>query len=647
MSPPDRTERHPVDAHGAALDALADTMPPGQFDVDSSVEHLQETVPGPDPFGADDDSLDLGAGGALGVLRRGLAASPELKIGVAFTIAMAIATAVGKLAIPVLIQQILDRGVLGPEGFRPDFVWRASAVALVVITAVWWASRYTYLRLLHAAEATLRGLRVRAFEHIHQLSVADHNDTKRGILVARVTSDIETIARFAQWGAVAWIVNGTLLVATLLVLAVYSWQLALVVLVVFLPMLPILRHFQRRQLYAYDLLRTRVGEMLTEISESIMGAGIVRAYGIESRARGRIHRAIEAAYRARMLAAKYFAVIFPVGDMFGALAIALVAGLGAWHATSWGLDAGALVATLFLVNLMMSPIAELGEVLDQTQTALAGWRKVLDLLDTPVEIVEHDDGAELGHHALEVRASGLEFAYRTGGRVLHGVDVVIPAGTNVAIVGETGSGKTTFAKLLARLADPTAGSITLDGVDLRDIAPAARRRAVRMVPQDGFLFDTTIRENVRYGREGAADDEIEAAFERLGLRWWVDRLPQGLDTEVGERGENLSVGERQLVALARAQLADPGLLILDEATSSVDPETERALSSALHTLAEGRTMISIAHRLSTAEAADLVLVFDQGRVVEAGTHDELVAASGIYAGLYASWIGNTRRGSAA
>ena len=651
MTPPDHTRRtehesRPVDPHTSALEAVSDTMPPGRFDIDTC--DTNEPTEPDDSLGlADDDSLDLGDGGALGVLRRGMAVSPELKAGIAFTIAMAIVTAIGKLAIPVLIQQILDRGVLGPDGYRPDFIWRASAVALVVIAGVWAASRYTYLRLLHAAEATLRGLRVRAFEHIHQLSVADHNDTKRGILVARVTSDIETIARFAQWGAVAWIVNGTLLVLTIAVLAVYSWQLALVVLVVFLPMLPILRYFQRRQLFAYDLLRTRVGDMLTEISEAIMGAGIVRAYGIEERTRGRIHRAIDAAYRARMLAAKYFSVIFPVGDLFGALAIALVAGLGAWYSEAWAIDTGALVAALFLVNLMLNPIAELGEVLDQTQTALAGWRKVLDLLDTPIEITERPDGLEVPEGALEVRAEGLEFAYRTGGRVLHGIDVTIPAGVNAAIVGETGSGKTTFAKLLARLADPTAGRLLVGGVDLREVTPAARRRAVRMVPQDGFLFDTTVRENVRFGRDGATDEEIDAAFERLGLRWWVDRLPQGLDTEVGERGENLSVGERQLVALARAQLADPGLLILDEATSSVDPETERALSSALHTLAEGRTMISIAHRLSTAEAADLVLVFDQGHLVEVGPHDELVAAGGIYARLYESWIGNTRRGSAA
>jgi len=244
--------------------------------------------------------------------------------------------------------------------------------------------------------------------------------------------------------------------------------------------------------------------------------------------------------------------------------------------------------------------------------------------------------------ALALRMEAVEFQYRTGGRVLHGIDVEVAAGTSVAVVGETGSGKTTFARLLARLADPTGGRVLVGGVDLRDASPEDRRRCIRMVPQDGFLFDASIAANVAYGRLGATDEEVTVAVEALGLTAWVEGLSDGIQTRVGERGEGLSVGERQLVALARAQLADPGLLVLDEATSAVDPETETTLERAMERLAAGRTTVSVAHRLSTAERSDLVLVFDDGLIAESGSHDQLVQRGGIYSGLYASWLGGTR-----
>ncbi|MBS1838268.1 MAG: ABC transporter ATP-binding protein, partial [Actinobacteria bacterium] len=319
-----------------------------------------------------------------------------------------------------------------------------------------------------------------------------------------------------------------------------------------------------------------------------------------------------------------------------------VVGVGVWWGPGWGLQAGTLVACLFLTNLIVQPVAELGEILDQTQTALAGWRKVLRLMDEPVEVVEPEPGVELPSGALDLRVDGVEFAYEPGHPVLHEVSLHLPAGINAAIVGETGSGKSTMAKLLTRLADPTAGRVLLDGVDVREVSKASRSSAIRLVPQDGFLFDTTVAENVRMGRPDADDDEVADAFTALGLDWWVATLPEGLATPVRERGDALSVGERQLVALARAQLADPGLLILDEATSAVDPETERALAEALAKLATGRTTVSIAHRLSTAEAADVVVVFDAGRIVQMGPHAELVAQGGVYGRLHESWIGNTR-----
>jgi putative ABC transport system ATP-binding protein len=606
------------------------------------IEEGRDEGHAPDP-----DDVDAIEGGAVVAFRRIVGEMPELRHGAGLTALLALAIAAGRVTVPVLLQQVLDRGILGPEGYRPAFIAVAVAVAVVAIVVFWTLERIGLARLTRAAESGLAGVRVRTFEHIHRLSAADHTESRRGVLVSRVTSDVETLAQFWSWGAMVWLSATATILGVGTVMAVYSWRLTLLTFAVFVPVTVLLRQLQKVQLRRWDAVRDRVGDTLGEFSEAIGGAPVIRAYGLGDRGRRRLRHAVQRQYRAELGAARVFAIMFPLSDIFGAIAVAAVAAVGVWQGPAWGLDAGELVAFALLVTLLTQPIADLGEVLDQTQNAAAGARKVLGTLDIPLDVVEPCPGVALPDGPLGVRVSGVDFAYRAtaggnGPRVLEDVSVEVGAGSSVAVVGQTGSGKTTFASLLARLADPVAGTIEVGGQDLRTVASTSRLQRIRMVPQDGFLFATTVRENIRFGRLDATDAAIDAAIDDLGLGWWVARLPRGLDTEAGERGDNLSVGERQLVALVRAQVSDPGLLILDEATSAVDPETERALAGALTRLAAGRTTVTVAHRLSTAERADRVLVFDAGRLVEEGTHDELVTLGGVYAGLHHSWVGGTR-----
>lgn len=587
----------------------------------------------------DDETPSIGA---LAVMRRGIKVSPELRAGLAITVVMALTAAVGRLIVPILVQLVLDNGVLSDDGYDGAYVWTVSLAALAVVLLVAAASRVALIRLVDMAETVLMNLRVRVFEHIHHLSLADHTESRRGVLVARVTSDVETLARFTQWGLISWIIDTAIIVGTITVMLWYSWPLTLLVLVIHVPLVPFLRWVQRSQFVSYGKVRSRVAETLGHVSEAVTGAQVIRAYGYGEPVRERLDDAIERQFAQQQRSQVWFACMLPVVDVVSSISLAVAVGIGVWYRDDLGLEVGELVAFLFLVNLLLQPIAQLGEVLDQTQTALAGWWKVLRVLDVPVEVAEPSEGVAPAAGPLEVELDGIGFSYRTGPPVLRDVSFTIPAESVVAVVGETGSGKTTCARLLTRLADPTEGVVRVGGVDLREVDPDARRAAIRMVPQDGFLFDVSIRDNIAYGREGTTAAEVERAIDVLGLRGWIETLPDGLDTVVGERGGRLSVGERQLVALARAQVADPGLLVLDEATSAVDPETEEALAAALDRLAGGRTMISIAHRLSTAERADLVIVFDKGRVAQMGPHEDLVAVPGIYQTLYESWLGNTR-----
>jgi ATP-binding cassette, subfamily B, bacterial len=590
--------------------------------------------------------------GAWATLIRGLRLSPELRNGLGWTLLAALLATGGRIVAPVAIQLTIDRGIQAEGGMRSDLVLAFAGLGLAALLLTSVAGYVMNVRLVTATETALSALRVRTFSHVHDLSIAHQSAEHRGALVSRVTADIDQISRFMQWGGLMLIVNvGQLILATAVML-VYSWQLALVVIITIAPLGGVLRWFQRRLTAAYHLVRERVGAMLSAVSESVMGATVIRAYGIEERTDRRVAEAIERQLDASYRAGKLSAVMFSSGELFAAVAVAGAIALGVVLGVDGQLTVGQLVAFMFLVNLFVGPVQVATEVLDQVQTAIAGWRRVLDVLDIPADVADParrpDGGREIPPGPIALRFEHVAYGYPERGTgspgplVLHDVDLEIAPQTRVAVVGETGSGKTTFAKLLTRLADPTAGRILVNGAPLRDLRFSSLRRRVVMVPQDDFLFDTTIEGNVRFGRPDASVEDIELAFTELGLADWLESLPDGLATRVGERGEHLSVGERQLVALARAYVANPDLLVLDEATSAVDPATEVRLQRALEGLTRGRTALAIAHRLSTAEQADEILVFDAGRIVQRGPHAELVAQPGVYQRLHASWSSQQR-----
>jgi putative ABC transport system ATP-binding protein len=581
--------------------------------------------------------------GAWATLRRGLALSPEFRAGLAGTLLLALVATVGRVLVPIAVQQTVDEGLLGPGGPDAGRVRLAVVLAAVatLVTAV--AAYRLNVRLFRTTEGGLATLRVGAFRHVHDLSVLTQNAERRGSLVSRVTSDVDTISTFMQWGGLLMVVSlGQLVVATVL-MAIYSWQLTLLVWLCFLPLFLLLRTFQRRVSSAYALVRERVGDLLGAVSESVVGASTVRAYAIEERTGARIDGAIERHRSAATRAQGLVALTFSTGEVVAGLANAAVVVFGVLLGVDGEITLGELLAFLFLVTLFVGPVQIGTEVLNEAQNAIAGWRRVLGVMDTPADVADPGpSGRTLDRGPIDVRFEHVSFAYPGGPTVLADVDLALAPRTRVAVVGETGSGKTTFAKLLTRLMDPAAGRVLVDGLDLRELSFASLRARVVMVPQDGFLFEGSIADNVRYGRPGASDDEVELALTELGLIDWLDGLPHRLATDVGQRGEQLSAGERQLVALARAYVADPDLLVLDEATSAVDPGTEVRIARALEGLTRGRTALTIAHRLSTAEAADDVIVFDAGRVVERGRHADLLAQDGVYARLHASWAAQQR-----
>jgi ATP-binding cassette subfamily B protein len=538
------------------------------------------------------------------------------------------------LAGPYLVKVGIDRGIDRNDPTALNVAVAGFAFAALLSYVV---NGRQIMLVGRIGEGFLRDMRVRVFDHLQVLSMPFYDREKAGVIISRMTSDIDALQDLVQQGLLQFVSSTLLIVLSVIVLAAVSWELMLVCIIPLPFVILASIKFQRDSNRAYLTVRDRIGVVLSSLQEGISGVRVIQAFGRESLETERFGARNRSLFGAHMKSVYIQAWYLPVIEFAGLGTTALVIGLGGWLVTRGSVTLGTIAFFVLSLANLFDPVQQLSQLFNTVQSAGAGLNKLYQLLDTPIDVVERTDPVDLPTSG-DIVVSGVSFSYIPGEPVLSDVDLVIPEGERLALVGPTGAGKSTLAKLIARMYDPTSGSITLGGVDVRDASLGSLRRCITVVPQEGFLFNGTIRDNVRIGRAGATDAEVDAAMEVIGVRERFAALADGLDTEVRERGTRLSAGEKQLVSLARAALADPTVLVLDEATSSLDPGTEALVEEALERLMVGRTVVVIAHRLSTSERADRVGVVDGGRLVELGPHADLVQAGGRYAALHAAWV---------
>ncbi|WP_306214334.1 ABC transporter ATP-binding protein [Actinoplanes sp. RD1] len=526
---------------------------------------------------------------------------------------LALAAGAGRIVAPLTVQYAVD------SGLRTAGVAVGVGAGAVVVAGV--SSSVLNRRLHGQVEQALAGLRRAGLRRVHAMPAATFDRTPGADLVTRLTSDLDQVTTFLQGGGIQFLTNAAQLVLATVLLAAYSWQLAVPVLVITALLLVAMAGLQRLIARRFDRARRDLSLLQSAVAESLAGAPVIRSTGSAGRTRDKLDHAVDRARDSLLRTLVPLHANTSLGELaISTMTVAVLVG-GVWWAGHGGpatprLTSGQIVAMVFLVTFYVRPLQFLVQSLGEAQNALTGWRRARALASSPAAVA---GGAVLPPGPVGVRLTGVSARYGDGPIVLHDVTVEVAPGEHVAVVGRTGSGKSTFAKLLTRRLEPVSGVVELSGVPLDRLAPAALAGRVVTVPQDPFLFDTTIGANIRLGRPGATDAELLGVLDRLGLHDWYATLPAGLDTPAGQRGERLSVGERQLVALARTALADPDLLILDEATSGVDPVTDAAVQRALAVLTRGRTTIAIAHRPATAAAADRVLAFSAGRLAWPGT----------------------------
>jgi ATP-binding cassette subfamily B protein len=520
---------------------------------------------------------------------------------------------------------------------RGALFYASLAFGLLAIAAYIFQALSTYA-VAAVGQRFVRDLRVRLFSHLQHLSMSFYDRENSGRLVARMTADMVAITEVLN-SAFTMLVQALLLLAgTIVILFVLSWKLSLVSLAVIPPLVVATAVFRIYSGRAYDAVRDRIADVLIHMQETFAGMRVVQAFAREQHNMERFGEINEANYAANLWTTRLSAMYIPFTEWLGGAAIALILYFGGRGVFGTTASVGTIAAFIIYLGFIFYPIQQLSQVYDQVQSGSAALNKVFGLLAVQPAVAEaHAPVTLSGPVRGRIELDRVSFAYNTGVEVLHDVQLTIEPGQRVALVGATGAGKSTIARLIMRFYDPTAGRVLLDGRDLRDLSSADLRHAITMLPQEGFLFSGTIMDNLLFGRPDASHDDAKQACRELGVDDFMQSLPEGYETVVSYRGSRLSAGEKQLVSLARAFLANPPVLILDEATSNVDPGTEALLEQAMRRLLAGRTTIVVAHRLSTAEQADRVLVVDAGRVVEDGSHTALLARAGQYAALYGQW----------